>query len=56
MNGVIDVCEKTKMFASDDVRRMYVTISVVRDWQQKTGGTLDELLEYMEKTFAKKEA
>lgn len=55
MSDIVDVYAKAKMFASDDVGKAYLVLRLANDWQKETGGTLDELLNYMDKTFAKKE-
>lgn len=55
MNDIGDVYASSKVFASDDVGKAYLVLRLANDWQKETGGTLDELLNYMDKTFAKKE-
>lgn len=43
------------MFASEEVGRIYLLAGMLLAWQQETGKTLDELLEYIEETFPNKE-
>jgi hypothetical protein len=50
-----DVYASAKVFASDDVGKAYLILRLANDWQKETGGTLDELLAYIEQTCTKKE-
>ena len=54
MSDIDGIYAEARLFASDDVGRAYLTIRMARDWQKETGGTLDELLDYIDKTCPKK--
>lgn len=49
-----EIMAKAKEFASENVGRMYVTAAMINEWQKETGGTLDELLEYLDTHLPKK--
>lgn len=52
--NVAEIVDRGKRFADVDIRRMYVCVSIAAEWMKETGGTLDELLQTIEKTCAKK--
>lgn len=49
-----EVMRTARMFESEDIGKMYLVASFLAEWQKETGGTLDDFLEYLEKTFPKK--
>ncbi len=51
-----DIVAEARKFESEEIGQMYLVVAQVRDWQKETNGTLDELLDYMDKTFPKKKA
>lgn len=52
---MMDVVREARKFKSIEAGQMYMVVALVRDWQKETNGTLDEFLDYMDKTFPKKE-
>ncbi len=46
-----DVMSKASDFLSYEVKIAYTIIAAVNEWQKETGGTLDELLSWMEKEY-----
>ena len=46
--------KKAKLFESEEIGRVYLLTKMLSDWQSETGGTLEDFLEYLEKTFPKK--
>ena len=55
MSNIDDIYAEARAFASDDIGRAYLIIRMARDWQKETGGTLDELLDYIDKMCPKKQ-
>ena len=51
-----EILQKSKEFESKDVARMYTVLALFSEWQKETGGTVEEYLEYLEKTCTKKKS
>ena len=49
-----EIWQKAKEFASIESRQMYTVVVMANEWQKETGGTLDELLEYLDTHLPKK--
>ncbi len=49
-----EVMRTARMFESEEIGRMYLLTGLLAEWQKETGGTLEDFLEYLEKTFPKK--
>lgn len=49
-----EILQKAKEFENIDVARTYTVLALFNEWQKETGGTVEEYLDYMEKSFAKK--
>lgn len=49
-----EVYEKAGMFESAEIGLLYILTSNLIAWQEETGLTLPDFLEYMENTFPKK--
>lgn len=51
----MDIVSGAKEFRSSEVAYTYMIVRWIRDWQKETGGTLDELLDYMDEMCPKKQ-
>ena len=49
-----EIMKKAGEFASIESKQMYAVVAMANEWQKETGGTLDELLEYLETHLQKK--
>jgi hypothetical protein len=52
---VTDVVAEAKKFMSAEVAQVYIAAKLIRDWQKETGYTLDELLDYIEEMYPKRD-
>lgn len=50
----MEIYEKSRSFESEDVARIYLLAGFLNEWQKETGGTLEQFMEYIDKTCAKK--
>ncbi len=49
-----EVMRTAQAFESEDIGKMYLVVSHLAEWQKETGGSLEDFLEYLEKSFPKK--
>ena len=49
-----EAIKKSKEFADREIARVYITIALFSEWQKETGGTAEDYLDYMDKTYAKR--
>lgn len=52
---IVEIIEKAKIFSDVDIKKAYTVICLANEWMKETGGTLDELLSDIEKSYGKKE-
>lgn len=53
--NIAEIMGKAREFLSEDVKCIYTVIACVNEWQKETGGTLDEILTWMDAHFSKKQ-
>lgn len=50
----MELYRKARMFESPEIGQLYLLAGFLYEWQQETGKTLAEFLDYAEETFSKK--